>query len=395
MNAALLRAWWSARQGLDGSMAGARPAEVLARTGWIRSVGGASPYLALHARAGLGRAAVDAAVAAQEVHELPSARGCTYVLPAQHYALGLRAGQGFGDAAQIATAKKHLGVTDTELDVLCGSVMEVSSSGPLDPRALKERLGDRVRNLGAEGKKRGTTTTLPLALGRLQGLGEIRRVPLDGRLDRQRYAYMRWSPSPLVADTRTEREVATELARLYFTWIGPASLPQLQWFTGWGVGAAKQAVAPLGLVPLEPGSDQLLLPVDHEALHTFRVPAEEQVSLVSSLDGLTLLRREVGPLVDPEDAERSAAAERGLTATGALSDLPHHAILDRGRLVGFWEWDGLAGRMITKTFQPATAAIRAAIERTTAYILSDLGDVRSFSLDSPESRTERIQALSR
>ena len=94
-----LRAFRSMRQGLDGSLAGRSPAEVLERTGWVRSVGGASPYLALFARAGTSREAADAAIAAIAIHELPSARGCTYVVPAADHAVALRAGQ---DAARSA-----------------------------------------------------------------------------------------------------------------------------------------------------------------------------------------------------------------------------------------------------------------------------------------------------
>src|SRR5258708_30168064 len=87
-----LRAWRWRKQGLDGSLAGQTAAEVLARTGWARSVGGAAPYLTLFARAGLRRAEVDAAVAKLEIHELPCARGCTYVVPAVDYPLALAAG---------------------------------------------------------------------------------------------------------------------------------------------------------------------------------------------------------------------------------------------------------------------------------------------------------------
>src|SRR5687767_314764 len=39
MDIVTLRAWWAHRQGLDGSLAGAKPAEVLSRAGWARSVG--------------------------------------------------------------------------------------------------------------------------------------------------------------------------------------------------------------------------------------------------------------------------------------------------------------------------------------------------------------------
>jgi len=63
-----LRAWYSHRQGLDGSLAGAKPADILARTGWARSVGGSAPYLTLFARGGISREQADAAVANLDIH---------------------------------------------------------------------------------------------------------------------------------------------------------------------------------------------------------------------------------------------------------------------------------------------------------------------------------------
>src|SRR4051795_4117252 len=90
MSTPKLRAWWFHRQGLDGSLRDATPAQVLERAGWARSVGGVGPYLTLFARARTTRLAADAAAAKIQIHELPSARGCTYFLPACDYALGSR-----------------------------------------------------------------------------------------------------------------------------------------------------------------------------------------------------------------------------------------------------------------------------------------------------------------
>jgi hypothetical protein len=195
MDEAKLRAWWSHRQGLDGSLRGATPAEVLERCGWSRSVGGAGPYLTLFSRARTTREQTDAAVANLEIHELPSARNCTYVLPAADFALGLKVGQPFA-GGDMKTAMK-LGVTEREIEALCDAVLRALEAGPLDPDALRAATGDASRNLGAEGKRKGLTTTLPIALGRLQARGEIRRVPINGRLDQQRYRYTLWRPGPL------------------------------------------------------------------------------------------------------------------------------------------------------------------------------------------------------
>src|SRR4051794_10534177 len=82
MDETKLQAWWWHRQGLDGSLQGKTAAEVLERSGWARSVAGVGPYLTLFSRAGIRRADADAAVAKLEIHELPAARGCTYLLPA-------------------------------------------------------------------------------------------------------------------------------------------------------------------------------------------------------------------------------------------------------------------------------------------------------------------------
>ncbi len=89
IDAKKLRAWWAKKQGLDGSLEKAGPAEVLEKTGWARSVGGVNPYLTLFARAGISREEAEAALYELQIHELPSARGCTHVLPASDFALGL------------------------------------------------------------------------------------------------------------------------------------------------------------------------------------------------------------------------------------------------------------------------------------------------------------------
>ncbi len=218
-----LRAWWAARQGLLTLYRERSPAAVLEQTGWARSVGGVNPYMTLFARAGVSRTEAEKAVLDRQIYELPSARGCTYVVPRSDFALALKVGQAFGSVTEIQAAKKHLGVTEQELGRLCEAVLAALARGPQDPAALKAVLGDAVRNLGEAGKKRGMTTTLPLALGQLQSHGLILRQPVDGRLDQQRYAYVLWTDSPLRADPRSTEEAYEALARRYFGWTGPAS----------------------------------------------------------------------------------------------------------------------------------------------------------------------------
>src|SRR5439155_22618721 len=97
------------------------------------------------------------------------------------------------------------------------------------------------------------------ALGRLQSAGEIRRVPINGRLDQQRYRYALWKPNPLAKFKSSQEEVYVELARRFFRWIGPATLAEFQGFSALGVKVSKEAVAPLKLVPLADGDGLLML----------------------------------------------------------------------------------------------------------------------------------------
>jgi hypothetical protein len=385
-DAAKLRAWYAHRQGLDGSLEGKSSAEVLLRAGWARSVGGVSPYLTLFSRAGITRDQADADAAKLHIYELPSARGCTYVLPSEDFALGLAAGRGFD--GEIKTAAK-LGVTEKEIDKLCDAVVSALEKGPLDPDGLREATGKAVRNLGPEGKKKGLTTTLPVALGKLQESGDIRRVPTNGRFNQQRYQYAPWRPNPLRGFKFSPAQVHTELARKYFAWIGPASAADFQAFSGLGVKATQAALQPLKLEPIEaaPGDLRFFLPGDRAMFDAFKPPKEPRYSLLGSIDSLFVLRSEFASTFEPKDLKNVVLA-------GSRTDLPpSHAIVDRGRLIGLWEYDQATESIAWVSFVKKDKALQEAVTRTENFVRDQLGDARSFSLDSPKSRAPRIQAL--
>lgn len=388
-----LRAWWFHKQGLDGLCVNKPLEEVLSMTGWSRSVGGANPYLALRARCGCDRAAVDRAVAEFRIHELPSARGCTYVLPNSHFSLGLTVGRGFSDESAISVAVKHLGVTSDEIDKLGDAVCRALDKGPLDPKQIKERLGTMVRAFGEEGKKRGVSTDLPLALGRLQSHGKVRRIPINGRLDNQRYAYRLWNEGPALIEMSKE-EAHMELARLYFSWTGGATLKSFQWFSGLYVKTSQDSVRDLNLVPLTEGSDLLCLPEDAELFASFKAPREPVYTLVGSIDNLTHLRLGLSDMLDPEDRNRSVPGEKGLLQVGGISELSSHAIYDRGRLIGVWDYDAQSNRLVSQVWIEKDEALKGAMDNMEAFVRDDLGDARTFSLDSPESRKTRLAGYS-
>jgi hypothetical protein len=391
-----LRAWWFHRQGLDGQFAGKSAAKVLERTGWVRGLGGVGTYLALYARAGLSRESVDGAIAKLQIHELPAARGCTYIVPASDFALALRAGEPF-EGAEMKTALK-LGVTEKEIAKLCGAVLKALEKEPLDPDGIRAAVGGASRSLGEEGKKKGMTTTLPTALGKLQAAGEIRRVSTNGRLDQQRYRYALWRPNPLAKFKMPPEEINIELARRFFSWTGPATFAEFQTFLGSSVKAAKVAIEALKIevVALKVTSDLgdwLMLPADRDAFESFKVPKQAQYVLVSSIDGLSLFRREFKNLIGEADWNREAYCDKGVTKLGALGDLHSHAIFDRGRLVGLWEFDPEANSMVWASFIPKNKNLEKAVARTEEFVREQLGDARGYSLDSVKSRAPRLAAL--
>jgi hypothetical protein len=384
-----LRAWWAEKQGLNEPLAPQTPAAVLARSGWARSVGGSAPYLSLHARADLTRAEIDASVARLEIHELPSARGCTYVVPAADYPLALTLAA-LASGGEMNVARK-LGVTDAEVDALCDAVLAALGPGEAAPDEIRERVGGKARSLGAEGQKKGLSSTLPLALGRLQVLGEIRRVPVNGRLDQQRYRYARWTP---LRGARLDPEEAyAELARRYFEWTGAATLAGFQWFSGLSGKAAKAAIAPLGLVPIDADSGRLATPANSASLSTFHPRKTPVYRLIPALDALALLRRDHASLLDASDAARELGLAKSCATLSGTADLPTPIIVDRGRIVGVWEYDPGREQIAWFPFLAKNAELEAAVRRTGTFIREELGDARGFSLDSPQARAPRIAAI--
>jgi hypothetical protein len=188
-------------------------------------------------------------------------------------------------------------------------------------------------------------------------------------------------------------EAYTELARRFFAWIGPATLDEFQKFSGLGVKASKVAVEPLKLEPLVPGDERLLMPGDRAELEAFKPLKDPHYVLVSGIDSTILLRKNLDWLLDRKDLVREVFVEKGIKSIGGLSDLPSHVILDRGRIVGLWEYDTATGSIAWMSFVKKDKALQDAIARTEQYVRDRLGDARSFSLDSPKSRMPRIDAL--
>ena len=164
--------------------------------------------------------------------------------------------------------------------------------------------------------------------------------------------------------------------------------------------AAKEAVGPLNLVPIEVTNStediRFLLQEDLEAFQTFKAPSRVSYSLLSSIDSMFLLRRDIQTLLAVGDESKTVASEKGpMVLLGSVADLPSHAILANGQLVGLWEFDPDTETIAWKSFIPRNKSLEKAVKETESFARDQLGDVRSFSLDSAKSRAPRIVALRR
>jgi hypothetical protein len=92
-------------------------------------------------------------------------------------------------------------------------------------------------------------------------------------------------------------------------------------------------------------------------------------------------------------AKATVYGEKEIVELGGLSDLYSNPILDPGTIVGLWEYDPEAAAIVGTTFVAADKTLREAADRTQAYTRDQLGDARSFSLDSPKRRVPRLDVL--
>jgi hypothetical protein len=151
------------------------------------------------------------------------------------------------------------------------------------------------------------------------------------------------------------------------------------------------AMEPLNLEAA--GDDGFLLPEDRERFEAFQFPKQACYVMTSSIDGLSLLRRDLKSLADAADLKREIYGGKGLAPLEGVADLPSHAIFDRGRLVGLWEYDTATESIAWCACISKNRDMEKAVSRTEEYIRTQLGDARAFSLDSPKSRTPRVEAL--
>ena len=390
-----LRRHWARRQGLGAT--GLSAAAVVETTGWVRSLGGADPYLGLLARsAALTREAVDAAIAAGEIAVSPAARGCMYLVSRGDRALALAVAERQSRLRSERELQK-LGVPAEELDALGDAILAALTRAPLDTTALRTALPKgSVRNLGEAGKKAGVTSPLPAALRRLEFAGLIGRVPIGDRLDTERYLWGRL-PEPLAAFSG---DPVRALAERVLRWGSPVRVSDLATWSGFGKREVEAAIAGI--------DGQSERAIDGESEHAISLAVDvtdaplddpsDGYSLLPFEDALYALHGGARWLVPTEFRDRPVArwGMGGKAPLGETAHLGQRALVQGGAIVGLWDYDPDAREVVARTFssQPTDPdGLRRAVAATGAFLRDQVGHGRSFALDTDDALRARTADL--
>lgn len=388
------RATWLAHQGLTRPVSGSL-AELVAATGWLRTLGGVEAYLAVDARRpGTPPDAVDAALAAAELQVLPAVRGCVYVLPRAHAALGLRFAASQARRRTWRDLEKA-GVGPAEVAELQAAVRAALAVAPLGTDELRQALPKgTVRSLGEAGKKVGLSSPLPACLRLLEFDGALVRRPA-ARLDAERYRWHHAASDPFAgAPAEDDAAALVEgLLRAFFAQSGLTTLDAFVEWSGAGKKECKAAAERLGARPVEvDGLGPALLAPGVEPAEE---PDPDHVVFLPALDNYVVTRDGGRVLADPEHHARPVGTFGMRVQPLGAARIPDGRFVVRGgRIVGVWDWDPDHARVAWGTWSPVDRhpAMEAEAERVGA-VLRALGHGLWFSLDTVDAQRARVRAL--
>ena len=393
------RALWWQKQAIGDAIRKGPLASVLGAAGWLRTLGGSDVYLAARARRpGLGRAELDAAVAAGELRVVPAARGCIYLVPA-----------GVVGDLMVLNAEGWRKTTERELAKVGSSMKVVEGLAKklldaldrpltlLTTDALRKALpAGAVPSFGDAGKKVGLSSPLPLALRLLEFDGRVERTLEDGRLDSERYLWRRArSPVP-----PTGRDPIDTLAGAFLEFAGPVTLAQLASWSGRAQRELTPALERLGAerVSVEELGEAWVLPGDVAAMR--RAPPPGGVALLAFEDNY-LAPHGLGVVTDPRHHQLEINIWGGgkPDAIGSARHVLSRTIVVDGLVAGFWEVDPRTEGGVWVTFDPAPRALASRLDEETAaaarFLLGELGHARVFTLDTMELVQERADRIAK
>ncbi len=397
------RAVWFTRQRLGGGPQEPLP-ELVARAGWLRTLGGADVYIAARARrSGMRRAELDDAVAAHALRVLPAARSCIYLVPEAHARLALS----FAEGAYLRRTERELakvGSSWEEVEEVGRAILATLGDGTKTTDTLRRSLPKgALRSFGEAGKKVGLASALPVALRVLELRSVLERTLEGGRLDSERYAWRLAQPLPDIAGmpAPSAEDLVAAIGTIFFTQMGPATTADFAAWAGLSQREASRVVARLDVVPITvEGIDEVCF-VDREGLVALDQPGSfgDRVSFLSFEDNLMIPHG--GPALFADRAHHHVEVMSWGTAEPTTIGLAKHlatrTVFIGDRLRGFWEYDPDGQEVVVHLLGTSDAAVADHVEAEATslarFLFEDIGHARSFSLDTDDAVRERAQAL--
>jgi hypothetical protein len=344
-------------------------------------------YLSLRARLpGVSRAAIDrAAVDGVDVIEVPGAHARPPVLvPRDEMTLALR--------LHLASYSKHIAplfasgrYSAAALKAVASQACRALDEGPLSTAAIRASI-----NHPDAGE------LLVGALIDLAVRGVVRRYPADGRLDSPKYLYelRHHDDRPDLDAEGDDTSVALKATRVLLRRHGPATADEIASWTSLTKGAIRKALGTLGAEPIaieEWAAQTWLLPEDLREWHRFDGEID-RVVLLPYRDPFVHVRRPQSILTS-RDTVPVLDASRKTVAIRDVSVMHNHAIVAGGELVGVWEYDPAAERVVTRVWHPNKglgARVAAAADETRRFIREHIGDAKISAVDPPARRAARL-----
>lgn len=384
---ARLRAWWFRRQGLSPRTSPKSVADGLRRIGWLPTAGSTGTYLSFRARMpGVSRDTIDrAAIDGVDIIEIPGAHARPPVLvPRDEMAVALRLYRA-SFAKHVAPAFASGRYSETALKAIAAQVCRALDEGPLATADIRKSVTHpEVGEL------------LVGALYDLSLRGVIRRYPGDARLDSSKYMYeLRHRDDwPNLEAEGDDASVAVKATRLFLQRHGPASVDEIAEWAVLTKGTVRKALTSLNSERIEIDGwtdDAWLLAEDVRAWNA--APADDdRVVLLPYRDPFVYHRRPQAVLAR-RGSERVLNASVQPVAIQNVSVLHNHVILAGGALVGLWEYDPEAKRIVTKlwgTDKQLRARVTEAAAETERFVRQQLGDAKISAVDPPAKRAKRL-----
>ncbi len=381
--------------------------QLVANTGWLRTLGGVDAYLAIHARQrGMPRALVDDVVDRGDLRVVPAVRGCIYLAPKADADLCLAVAD-LQSRARAEREQAKAGIKKGEIDAVAQAAFAtLKELGKLSTDALRRALPQGLlRSLGDAGKKVGISSPLPPALRRLEFERKIERRLEGGRLDSERYVWRPIDKPQQSAAPKEPEAVASMLFKRFLQHAGAATVAMFASWSGFSQRDARSAIARTKpTMATGPDGEELFVRDDVEHLLRMGPALSSAVAFLPFEDNLVHLYSGPAHLVDDEfldlEAPRWGTSKSKPLPPTTLRQMPHLALrplIVDGRLGGFWEYDPDAEVALPRCFHAPSRASQILLEEqselVSALLRSEIGHGRSFSLDTDDELRHRLKLL--